>query len=65
MKECPPVDDSHWHEETEATTNTAMMTGGGDTPDEPFIDAQTLNQAREIVSHLFNQFRILHECQCK
>ena len=53
---------SHQHEETEATTNTAMMTGGGDTPNEPFIDVQTLNQAREIVSHLFNQSRILNEC---
>ena len=54
---------SCWHEKTEATANTAMTTGEGDAPDKPFADAQMLNQVREIVSHLFNQSRILDKCQ--
>ena len=56
---------SHWLEETEATINIAMMTGGGDTPNKPFVDMQTLNQVREIVSRLFNQSKILNECRVR
>ena len=43
----------------------ATTTGGGHAPDEPFVDVQTLNQAREIVSRLFNQSRILDKCHVR
>ena len=42
-----------------------MMTGEGDAADKPSVDAQMLNQVREIVSCLFNQSKILDKCQVR
>ena len=49
--------------ETEITTDVATVTGSGDVPTSLPANTATLNQAHEMVCHLFNQSKILDECR--
>ena len=57
------IDDSQGANEMEITTGVATVTGSGDLPTSLPANAATLNQAQEMVCHLFNQSKILDECQ--
>ena len=61
MKAGPVV--THRPEETEVTTSVAMVTSRDDASNEPLVDTQTLNQAREMVFHQLKQSKIVNECR--
>ena len=56
MVDCQP-------EETVANTSVVTVTGGGDASNEPQVDIQTLNQAREMLFCLLKQSKILDKCR--
>ena len=64
MKNCTAAtDDLQRANQMEITTDVATVTGGGDPPTSLPTNSPTLNQACEMVCHLFNQSKILDKCR--
>ena len=56
---------SHRPEEMEGSPSVTTVTGGGNTANEPLLDMQMLNQVREMVFCLFNQFIFSSSVRCR
>ena len=69
MKNCTAVlDDPLGRQkpnEMEANTNAATIIGSANASTTPPVHSPTLNQAQEMVCHLFNQSKILDECRVR